>query len=860
MSKQKKENQKGIMKISVRNFVEFLLREGDIDNRQGRGSSVEAMQAGSRIHRKIQKGMGANYHAEVPLRIALDQGDYELIIDGRADGILIEREDGETYTYADDYNQIHLPHDVRVTIDEIKGIYQKPELLTAPVAVHRAQAMCYAYIYAVQHDLEQIRIQMTYCNLDTQEIRYFQEEFLFEELAQWFLQLVQEYKKWADFQFEWRRLRQASIKRLVFPYEYRKGQKELASDVYRTIARRKNLFIQAPTGVGKTISTIFPAVKAVGEELGDKIFYLTAKTITAGVAKETFELLQRGGYQAKIIQITAKEKLCKCEEMDCNPVHCPYARGHYDRVNDAVYDLLQRKDVLSREVILEQADAYRVCPFELCLDAASWADNIICDYNYVFDPNVCLKRFFAEGMRGDYIFLVDEAHNLVERSRDMYSAALYKEDFLAGKKLVRQYDARLAEEFEKCNRILISYKRECETYRVYENIGSFLFALMRLAAGMDEFLQKRTDFAERKEVTEFYLKLRNFITIYEWVDERYVIYTEHTGDGRFQMKLYCVDPSLNLQKRLDKGNATIFFSATFLPIGYYKNLLSAKKDNYAVYAKTAFSESQRLLLLGRDVSSRYTRRNEAEFARIAAYAAVTARAKKGNYMIFFPSYQMMRQVYEVFCAMDGVEELVCAGEERCVESSAEGTVFALLQQPGMKEAEREAFLAAFSAEETRRREGSLAAFCVLGGIFGEGIDLKNEQLIGAVIVGTGLPQMSNERDILMHYYEERLGAGFDYAYRYPGMNKVLQAAGRVIRTVDDVGVIALLDERFLQSDSRALFPREWEKYTVCSKENVKRYLEEFWAKQESRQTEPAAAHQGAAQETPPSGQMAAASD
>lgn len=856
MSKQKKENQKGIIKISVRNFVEFLLREGDIDNRQGRGSSVEAMQAGSRIHRKIQRGMGANYHAEVPLRIALDAGDYELIIDGRADGILIERGDGEAYTFAENYNQIQLPQDVRVTIDEIKGVYQKLELLTAPVAVHRAQAMCYAYIYAVQHDLEQIRIQMTYCNLDTQDIRYFHEEFLFEELAQWFLQLVQEYKKWADFQFEWRRLRQASIKRLVFPYEYREGQKELAADVYRTIARRKNLFIQAPTGVGKTISTIFPAVKAVGEELGDKIFYLTAKTITAAVAKETFELLQRGGYQAKIIQITAKEKLCKCEEMDCNPVHCPYAKGHYDRINDAVYDLLQRKDVLSREAILEQAEAYRVCPFELCLDAASWADNIICDYNYVFDPNVCLKRFFAEGMRGDYIFLVDEAHNLVERSRDMYSAALYKEDFLAGKKLVRQYDVRLAEEFEKCNRILLSYKRECETYRVYENIGSFLFALMRLAAGLDEFLQKRADFAERKEVTEFYLKLRNFITIYEWVDERYVIYTEHTEDGRFQMKLYCVDPSLNLQKRLDKGNATIFFSATFLPIGYYKNLLSAKKDNYAVYAKTAFSESQRLLLLGRDVSSRYTRRNEAEFARIAAYAAVTARAKKGNYMIFFPSYQMMRQVYEVFCAMDGVEEQ----EEGYIESSAEGTIFALLQQPGMKEEEREEFLASFSVEETRRRGSSLAAFCVLGGIFGEGIDLKNEQLIGAVIVGTGLPQISNEREILMHYYEERLGAGFDYAYRYPGMNKVLQAAGRVIRTVDDVGVIALLDERFLQSDSRALFPREWEKYTVCSKENVKKYLEEFWARQESRQTEQTAAHREAVQGTPPSGQMEAASD
>lgn len=810
MSKKIVKNEKGIIKISVRNLVEFILREGDIDNRHGKAASAEAMQEGSRMHRKIQRRMGSNYHAEVPLRIAVEEDDYQLVIEGRADGILIESADEKEYTFADNFNHLALGEDVRVTIDEIKGIYQKVELLEEPVGVHRAQAMCYAYIYAVQHDLPRIGVQMTYCNLDTEDIRYFKEEFAFAELSEWFLHLIDEYKKWADFQFAWRNLRQASIKRLEFPYEYRKGQKKLAADVYRTIARGKNLFIQAPTGVGKTISTVFPAVKAVGEELGDKIFYLTAKTITGTVAREAFELLRKNGYQAKVVSITAKEKLCKCEEMDCNPVHCPYAKGHYDRVNDAVFNLLQKEDVFTREVLLEQAEAYKVCPFELCLDVATWADDIICDYNYVFDPNVCLKRFFAEGIKGDYIFLVDEAHNLVERSREMYSAELYKEDFLAVKKLVRHYDAKLASDFEKCNRIMLEYKRGCEKYVLYDNIGNLIFALMRLASNLDEFLQKRAEFPERKEVTEFYLNLRNFMNTYELVDEHYVVYSEHEADGRFKLKLYCVDPSLNLQERIDKGNATIFFSATLLPIQYYKNLLSTKKDNYAVYAETAFSDDKRLLLLGSDVSSKYTRRNEQEFARIAEYVLATALAKCGNYMVFFPSYKMMQQVYEVFC------------------ETAPEQITVLMQQPGMKEEEREAFLAAFSVETSAERESSLVAFCVLGGIFGEGIDLKNEQLIGAIIVGTGLPQISNEREILMNYYEKRSGEGFNYAYRYPGMNKVLQAAGRVIRTVSDVGVIELLDERFLQSDYRGLFPREWEKRTVCNVRNVRGYLREFW--------------------------------
>lgn len=881
MDAQQEKDEKKIIKISVRNLVEFILREGDIDNRHGRTASPEAMWEGSRIHKRIQKNKGANYHAEVPLKIELSEGDYTLAIEGRADGIEITCDGERQLDFSDNFNHLAVEEGMHVTIDEIKGIYMNLDALDEPVGVHRAQAMCYAYIYALQHDLAEISVQLTYCNLDTIELtktaflgnlKYFRETFSFAELAEWFTRLTDEYKKWADFQFAWQNLRQASIKKLEFPYAYRKGQKELASDVYRTIARRKNLFIQAPTGVGKTISTVFPAVKAVGEGLGDKIFYLTAKTITGTVAKEAFELLRTRGYQAKIIQLTAKEKLCLCGEVDCNPVHCPYAKGHYDRVNDAVYNLLQKEDVFTREVILEQAREYRVCPFEMSLDTATWADDIIGDYNYVFDPNVYLKRFFAEGTRGDYIFLVDEAHNLVERSREMYSASIYKEDFLAAKKLLKPYQEkhdrraeRVIRHLEKCNRILLGYKRECENYVVYENIGTLIFALTRLAADLDEYLQKSPDFPERREVNEFYLNLRNFMNIYELVDEHYVVYSEHEEDGRFKLKFYCVDPSLNLQERIDKGNATIFFSATLLPIQYYKSLLSTRRDNYAVYAQTAFSEEQRLLLFGNDVSSKYTRRGRAEYERIALYIEKIARAKQGNYMVFFPSYRMMQEVYDVFLEggetdemrpqeyfPEGAEnaEIVEHPEEAEIAEhpeeaeiaehpndaenpgDAEPCLWCMMQQTGMREAEREAFLQAFSGEASKRRGGSLVAFCVLGGIFGEGIDLKKEQLIGAVIVGTGLPQISNEREILMRYYDERAGAGFDYAYRFPGMNKVLQAAGRVIRTTEDVGVIELLDERFLKSDYRGLFPREWEQRRICNVNEVEQMLAEFWERRQ----------------------------
>lgn len=775
------------VKISVRNLVEFILRSGDIDNRRGRAAQREAMQEGSRMHRKIQRRMGASYHAEVPLKLELDYEDYTLVIEGRADGIIIEE------------NQ--------VTIDEIKGIYQDVHFMQAPVEVHLAQAKCYGFLYGHPAGLTRIGVRMTYCNLDTEEIRYFHEDFSLQELEIWFQELVEAYRKWADFQFAARQERQASIQNLQFPFPYREGQKDLAAGVYRTIQRGKILFIQAPTGTGKTISTVFPAIRAVGEGLGEKIFYLTAKTITKTVAKEAFDLMRKRGYRGSVLMITAKEKLCLCPEMDCNPVHCPYAKGHYDRVNEAVFDLISREKDMTWEVLLDQAERFCVCPFEMCLDTSLWMDNIICDYNYVFDPNVYLKRFFSEGIKGDYIFLVDEAHNLVERGREMYSAVLYKESFLEMKKILKPHTRKVLKDLETCNKFLLEMKRECRQYQELEHIGHLIYGLMNLGSSLDEFLQKNIEFPEKKKVLEFYMELRHFLNMYDRLDDHYVIYSQHEEDGRFMLKLYCVDPSVNLQECLNKGRSTVFFSATLLPIQYYKGLLSTREDNYAVYARTVFAREQSLILVANDVSSKYTRRNQGEFQRIAGYIRRMVQARTGNYMVFFPSYRLLQQVLEA-----------------CMEEEIQELAEVLVQKPGMEEREREEFLEAFSVERT----GSLVGFCVMGGIFSEGIDLKNEQLIGAAIVGTGLPQISNEREILKKYYDTKGGGGFDYAFRYPGMNKVMQSAGRVIRTAADRGVILLLDERFLQGDYRRLFPREWENFQMCRLETAEGQLKAFW--------------------------------
>ncbi len=781
-----------MIRISVRNLVEFILREGNIDNRTGGGQDPENMQMGSRIHRKIQRQMGSDYQAEVPLKTEIVCDGFTLKIEGRADGLIHTKE--------------------QVMVDEIKGVLRELDRVQEPAGIHLAQAKCYASMVAEQEGVDEIGVQMTYCQMETEEVKRFQYSYRSNELKVWFDEVIRQYEKWAKFQIEWRKARNASVKGIEFPFPYRKGQRDLAVSVYRTILRKKKLFIQAPTGVGKTISTVFPAVKAVGEELGEKIFYLTAKTITRTVAEQAFETLREQNLKFKVITLTAKEKICFCEETSCNPDDCPYAKGHFDRVNDAVYELLMQEDVMSREVLEAQARKHKVCPFEMALDVSTWVDGVICDYNYVFDPDARLKRFFAEGGAGGYLFLIDEAHNLVERGRQMYSAELCKEDFLAVKKLVKGEAPRFAKRLEACNKILLAMKKECENYKVLDNISHFGIQLMNVLSETDRYLEECVDKEVRETVLDFYFQVRSFLNIYDGLDENYVVYTEYQENGRFVLKLFCVNPAANLQKCLDKGNSAVFFSATLLPIQYYKRLLSTEKDNYAVYIDSSFDTKKRLLMNGVDVSTRYAMRSREMYQRYATYIFRVVKAKMGNYLIFFPSYRFMEDVYQEFT------QLLASDEEE---------MELVIQQKHMDEEERENFLRAFEMG----REKSLIGFGVLGGIFSEGIDLTNEKLIGTLIIGTGLPQVCNEREILKSYFDQKGLYGFDYAYRYPGMNKVLQAAGRVIRTEDDRGVILLLDERFQREKGKEIFPKEWADCERCRLDIVEEKIRLFWEKQ-----------------------------
>ena len=779
--------QKKQVRISVRALVEFVLRSGDIDNRRSGAAQKDAMAAGTRIHKKIQKRMGGNYRAEVPLKYAAldEEEDIELLVEGRADGIF--EEDGI------------------VTIDEIKGVYMDLERLTEPVAVHMAQAMCYGYFYCCDRNLDGVRIQLTYCNLETEEIRRFHEDRSKEELEAWFRSVIHEYFKWARYLCHHELQRNQSISGLEFPFPYREGQRDLAVAVYKTISRKKRLFIQAPTGIGKTLSTIFPAVQAMGAGKASKVFYLTAKTITRTVAEEAFRILRSRGLVFTAVTITAKEKLCPMEKAECNPEACPYAKGHFDRVNEAVFDILHLEQEMDRETVLRYAEKYRVCPFEFCLDISSWTDGIICDYNYVFDPNVRLKRYFADGASGDYLFLVDEAHNLVSRAREMYSASVYKEDFLEVKRIIKGKSPRLERQLDRCNKLLLSMKRECGDWQLLEDVTGLAAGIMTAFSYMETFMEEFPEFPERETVLDFYFCLRDFLNVYEELDGHYRIYEENREDGSFLVRLFCVDPSRLLSRCMDQGASTILFSATLLPVRYYKTLLSGNQEDYAVYVNSPFPEENRLLMVAEDVSSRYTRRSPSEYRKVADYIRIVTQSRPGNYMVFFPSYQYMGEIEEIL-------------EEEPLKADL------LVQGQGMGEAEKAEFLEEFEKE----RSHSLAAFCVMGGVFSEGIDLKEERLIGVIVVGTGLPMVCVEQEVLKGHFDETEEKGFDFSYQYPGMNKVLQAAGRVIRTPGDRGVILLLDDRFLRRDHLELFPREWEHFQVVNRGNAARCLEDFW--------------------------------
>lgn len=792
-----KENKIFKISISTRALVEFIFRSGDISASSGRRES-DAMQLGTKIHKKIQKSMSHGYTAEVPLKeemLLTDEEDtISLLVEGRADGII----DGDI-----------------ATIDEIKSMFADVTRFEEPIQVHVEQAKCYAYIYAKQNNKDKMNVQMTYVNIESEEIKRFNFLYTYEELKKWWDDLIGQYSKWLFWEIRWRKKRDESIKRLDFPFEYRKGQKDFVVGVYKSILRQKKLFVQAPTGSGKTIATVYPAIKAMGEGLTSKLFYLTAKTIARTVAEDTFSLLTDRGLKFRFVTITSKEKICILGKPQCDPSVCERARGHFDRVNDAVFDLLNNEETITRELVEKYAEKHMVCPFEMCLDVSTFSDAIICDYNYVFDPTVSLKRFFAEEKKTDFVFLSDEAHNLLDRAREMYSAVLVKEDILAAKRVIKGKAKRLERALESCNSTMLAFKRECEEFNVWEDISDLGLKVTRALVEYEEYFKEENNLSgeEKDTLLNTYFALRNFEMIHENMGEEYRIYTDYASNGDFRMKLMCMEPKRLLQKRLELGRASVLFSATLLPIKYYKEQLGGTEEDYAIKVPSSFDPSNRLIMLSQDVSSKYTRRNENEYRKIASYIKSVTEAKTGNYFVFFPSYKMMQDVMSLMMEQFGwgttCEDIILYD-----------------QKSGMTEKEKDEFLSKFTAAPATTTIG----FCVMGGIFGEGIDLTDDRLIGTLIVGTGLPMVCNENELLKQYYDEKLDKGFEYAYLYPGMNKVMQSAGRVIRTENDKGVILLMDERFATDRYSNFFPSEWFPYENVNVSSVFECVKKFWQK------------------------------
>lgn len=774
--------------LSVRQLVEFLLQTGSIDSRF---SGFDRAAEGARIHRRLQRAEGKGYDAEVYLKQEYTVKGVEYLIDGRADGIFTE--------------------DGLDTVDEIKTVTVPLEEITEDMQpVHWAQGQVYAAIYARQQDLEAIRVRLTYFQVDEEKIVRFSRRFTAKELDAFVEDLLTRYAPWAKRARSWQEQRTGSLQALRFPFsEYRAGQRAMAAGVYRTLRDGQRLLCQAPTGIGKTMSTLFPALKAMGEGCDGRIFYLTARSTTRAAAEGALARLRENQPELRLksITLTAKDKVCLLEKRECTPEACPYARGYYDRLRDALWQALDEDD-FTRAKLEELARRFTLCPFEFGLDVSLWCDVIVGDYNYLFDPVVNLKRFFEAG--GDHLFLVDEAHNLPDRARDMHSAGLCKSEVFRCVKLLGKGRGKLKTALNRLNRAFIDLRHQCEeepghTFFSAPALTEFDRCVSRVTGPMEEWLEEHREGEAHDTMLDLYFELRQYLRAAEWYDDHFVTQVS-AGGSEVRVWQLCLDPSAFVDASLSKGRGAVLFSATLSPAGYFKDILGCTEAKTAALP-SPFDSARLGLFCAADVSTRYKDRAQSLEA-IARYLHAMAAGQKGNYIAFFPSYSYLAQVREVFCRLfPEVETLV--------------------QEAGMDDSAREDFLARFTPA------AALLGFGVLGGVFGEGVDLVGRRLIGAAIVGVGLPQVGPRQEMLRRYFDQTRGDGFDYAYRFPGFNKVLQAAGRVIRTAEDKGVVLLIDDRFAAAGYRQLFPEQWRhcRY-LYGPEELAEQLSAFWGRDE----------------------------
>ncbi|MGO4531114.1 helicase C-terminal domain-containing protein [Paenibacillus sp. 2TAF8] len=768
---------KTTIRISVRPLVEYVYRSGSI--RPGFRTNA-SMQEGTRIHQRVQKAYTEEDLKEIVLEAELQHGDLTYVIEGRCDGLI--RLEGQ------------------LTVDEIKSTAGNLDELDGGLDVHWAQAKMYAYMYATQHDEPRMQVQLTYVHSVTGEERRFRRMAERQELEQFAAEVIAGYAPYAEMIAAYEAERDASVRELPFPFrKYREGQRKLAGAVYKTIREGQGLMAKAPTGIGKTMSVLFPTVKAIGEGEASRLFYLTARTTTRVAAEEAFARMQAEGLNMHVISLTAKDKICFKDEEACDTGQCGMCEGYYDRINGAVLDLLENETLMTRPVIERYARKHRVCPFEFSLDAAYAADAVICDYNYIFDPRISLKRMLEEQKRKT-VLLVDEAHNLVDRGRMMFSAELEKAVFLDVKREFQTLGSNVP-----AAKAIVDYTGAIDKYLITlrKNGGEEGKIIQQEAP--EELIERLEPFilvaeqclveggsgnAEMDQLLlDAYFTAQNFVRIAKLYDERFITYAECVR-SEVRVKLFCLDPSQQLRQTAKGFRSTIHFSATLSPLRYYRDMLGAEEEDYTLQIPSPFSSEQldvRLMPL----SVRYKDRERSKRPIAEMLQQLVSEWPRTNLLVFFPSYPYMREIYQAYTQLPGASD-----------------TDTVMQEQGMNEQEREQFLAAFQPNPERTR----LVFAVMGGVFSEGVDLPGDRLNGVVVVGAGLPQIGLENNVLKDYFDKSGRNGFNYAYVFPGMNKVLQAGGRLIRTEEDKGVLVLVDDRFTQEPYRSLLPEEWMDY------------------------------------------------
>ena len=690
----------------------------------------------------------------------------------------------------------------KISLEEIKttdnNIYD-PNFVEK--SEHLAQLKIYGYLMLLDDKFKNIELNLLYIERKTLKRRNFKYHFNFDELENFFFDSLKEYLSYLEIFNNIEEDRIKTSKNIKFPFKTtRTGQDEMLKFLDENLIKSKFNFILAPTGIGKTIASLYSAIKKQ-TEYNDKIFYLTAKTSGKNIAINSLKLLIDNGFKAKIVTINAKRKICLKNTDTCDMDNCPFAKDFFNKLKIATKDILSHEDIIDDIKILQYAKKYELCSFEFNLHLSEYAAIIICDYNYIFDPKVKLIRFFEDNKYHNLI-LCDEAHNLVSRSQNMYSISLSIIDLLLLKKLLNK-EENISKKINK----LINY-----IHKNYDNLinnGYFLTkendleienSLFNICQDIEEFLENELELLNKEQVIEKYLLLKDYLRISKLYGDAHIFLIKLTGDN-LQMNLNCLDASSYLKDIIIKSTKGItYFSATLYPIEYYKQLLVCDAGIKYLCLNSPFPKENLAKFIAK-VSTRYKDRIYT-ISYLINIIKKTINARPGKYIVFFPSYEYLKL---------------------CLEYLDVSNYDLIIQKEGLNEIEQKNILEKFN------EDNNILGLFVLGGIFSEGVDFIGDKLHGVIVVGVGFPQINLENEILRNYFNNLSLNGFDYAYTYPGFNKVIQAVGRVIRTENDKGIMILIDDRYLSFKYLNIFPKHWSNYLIIKNESdLEDKLNDFW--------------------------------